>query len=211
MSAKQLGAIGIIGAGWFIVAVLILNVIDTEYSRVDDFMSDYANGEYGWLMQSAFLGAGIGAIATALGLRKSLEPGKRVTTSIVLLLIAGVGYLLAIAKTDPRDATEFTTAGALHVIGSLMIFFSLLVAVWLLRGVFKRDPTWNQVAKPQMWFAVAYTVTMIISFGTPMDGPVGLTQRIFVPVMMAWWIFIAWNIQQHDSTTQPAQPQATHT
>lgn len=205
MSAKQLGVIGMIGVGWFIVAVLILNVIDSEYSRVDDFISGYANGEYGWLMQSAFFAAGIGAIANAVGLRKSLEPGKRVTTSIVLLLVAGVGYLLAIAKTDPRDATEFTTAGALHVIGSLMIFFSLLIAVWLLRGVFKRDPSWSHLAKTQMWFAIAYTVTMVVSFGTPMDGPVGLTQRIFVPVMMVWWIFIAWNIQQLDSTTQAAE------
>ena len=203
MSAKQLSVIGLIGVGWFVVAVLILNVIDSEYSRIDDFISDYANGEYGWLMQSAFLGAGIGAIAIAVGLRKSLESGKRVNTSIMFLLIAGVGYLLAIAKTDPRDATEPTTAGILHVVGSLMIFFSLLIAVWLLRGVFKRDPTWNQVAKPQMWFAIAYTLTMIISFGTPMDGPVGLTQRIFVPVMMAWWIFIAWNIQQQAAGHQP--------
>ncbi|MDX1659096.1 MAG: DUF998 domain-containing protein [Nitriliruptorales bacterium] len=210
MSARQLGVVGMIGAGWFIVSVLILNVIDTEYSRINDFMSDYANGEYGWLMQSAFLGAGIGAIATAGGLRKSLEPGKRVTASIVLLLVAGLGYLLAIAKTDPSDATEFTTAGILHVVGSLLIFFSLLIAVWFLRGVFDRDPSWNHLATTQMWFATAYTVTMVVSFGTPMDGPVGLTQRIFVPVMMAWWIFIAWNIRRLDSTSQAAEHQTAH-
>lgn len=198
-----------LGAAWFIVAVLILNVIDTEYSRVDDFMSEYANGEYGWLMQSAFLGAGIGAVANAVGLRRSLKPGKRVTTSIVFLLVAGVGYFLAIAKTDPAGATEFTTAGILHVIGSLMIFFSLLVAVWLLRGVFKRDPIWSHLGKTQMWFAITYTVTMVAAFGTPMDGPVGLTQRFVVPVMMVWWMFIGWNIQQHDSTTQAAGHQTT--
>ena len=199
-----------VGAGWFIVAILILNVIDTEYSRVNDFMSDYANGEYGWLMQSAFLGAGIGAIATALGLRKSLEPGKRVATSILLLLVAGIGYLLAIAKTDPTGATEFTTGGILHVVGSLLIFFSLLVAVWLLWGVFKRDPSWSHLARTQMWFATAYTVTMVVSFGTPMGGPVGLTQRIFVPVMMAWWIVLAWNIQQLDSNSQATEHQAAN-
>lgn len=198
------------GAGWFIVAVLILNVIDSEYSRMNDFMSDYANGEYGWLMQSAFLGAGIGAIASSVGLRKSLKPGKWVTSSIVFLLIAAIGYLLAIAKTDPSGATEPTTAGILHIVGSLMVFASLLIAVWLLWGVFKRDPTWSHLAKTQMWFAIAYTLTMIVAFGTPMDGPVGLTQRILVPVMMAWWIFIAWNIQQNDPAAQATEHQPTH-
>lgn len=188
-----------LGAGWFVVAALVLNVVDAEYSRVHDAMSNYANGDYGWLMQSAFLGAGIGAVANAVGLRKSLEPGKRVTTSIVLLLIAGGGYLLAIAKTDP-----------VHTIGSLLIFFSLLVAVWLLRGVFKRDPTWSHQGQTQMWFAIAYTVTMIVLFNTPSDGPAGLTQRIFVSVMMVWWIFIGWNIQHHHSTTQAGEDQTTH-
>lgn len=199
MSARQLGVIGMLGAGWFIVSALVLNVVDAEYSRVHDAMSNYAHGEYGLLMQSAFLGAGIGAVANAVGLRKSLKPGKRITTSIVFLLIAGGGYFLAIARTDP-----------LHIIGSLMIFFSLLVAVWLLRGVFRRDPTWSHLGQTQMWFAIAYTVTMAVVFGTPMDGPVGLTQRIFVSVMMVWWIFIGWNIQRHDSTTQAAGDQTAH-
>jgi hypothetical protein len=53
-----------------------------------------------------------------------------------------------------------------------------------------------------MWFAIAYTVGMIGAFATPEDGPVGLTQRIFVPVMMAWLATLAWNIRRNDPATE---------
>jgi len=204
MSGKQLGTIGMIGIGWFVVAVLALHVIEPDFSPVDDFISDYANGDYGWLMQSAFFGAGVGTIAIALGLRKTLLPGKRVTASVVLLLLAGIGYLLAISKTDPTGVTEATTAGTVHILGSMLIFFSLLISAWMLRGVFKRDPAWAPFARTQMWFAIAYTVTMFTNFATPEDGPVGLTQRIFVPVMMAWLATLAWSIHRNTSSTDDA-------
>ena len=202
MSEKQLGTIGMIGIGWFVVAVLALHVIEPEFSVVDNFISDYANGDYGWLMQSAFFGAGVGTFAIALGLRKTLVPAKRVTASVVLLLIAGIGFFVAMFKTDPKGVTDLTTAGTLHALGSVVIFFALLVTAWMLRGVFKRDPTWETFAKTQMWFAIAYTVTMFAAFATPEDGPSGLTQRIFVPVMMAWLATLAWSIRRVGSAPE---------
>jgi hypothetical membrane protein len=202
MSGKQLGTVGMIGIGWFVVAVLALHVIEPEFSVIDTFISDYALGDYGWLMQSAFFGAGVGTIAIALGLRKTLASGKRVSASVVLLALAGIGFFVAISKTDPTGATDLTTAGALHGVGSVVLFFALLITAWMLRGVFKRDPTWEPFAKTQMWFAVAYTVTMIVAFATPEDGPVGLTQRIFVPVMMAWLATLAWSIRRNSPATE---------
>ena len=188
-----------IGVGWFVAAVLALNVVDSDFSRIDNMISEYANGEYGWLMQSAFLGAGIGTVSIALGLRKRLEPGKLATVSVVLLFAAGVGFFLALGRTN----------GWLHLIGSVIVFFAILFAVWTLRSVFRRHRSWEQLAKTQIWFAVAYTVALIVLFGT-LDGPGGLTQRISVLVMMGWLITLAWNIQRHDSTTQVAEHQPPH-
>lgn len=197
MPAKQLGTIAMIGVGWFVVAVLALHVVEPDFSVVNNYMSEYALGERGWLMQSAFFGVGFGVIAIALGLRQTLARGKRVTASVVVLLIAGIGFFVAIFKTDPAGATETTTAGTLHAIGSVIVFFSLLAVAWMLRGVFKRDPPWQAFAKAQMWFAIVYTVSMIVTFGTPQDGPVGLTQRLFVTLILGWLLTLAWNIRRH--------------
>lgn len=188
-----------IGVGWFVAAVLILNVVDSDFSRIDNMISEYANGDYGWLMQSAFLGAGIGTVAIAVGIHKALEPSKLARVSVVLLYAAGIGFFLALERTN----------GWLHLIGSVIVFFAILFAVWTLWNVFRRDRSWEPLAKTQLWFAIAYTTALIVLFGT-LGGPGGLTQRISVLVMMGWLITLAWNIQQHDSTTQAADHQSTH-
>ena len=204
MPAKQLGTIAMIGVGWFVVAVLALHVVEPDFSVVNNYISEYALGESGWLMQSAFFGIGFGVIAIALGLRQTLAPGKRVTASVVVLLIAGIGFFVAaIFKTDPTGATETTTDGNLHLVGSVMIFFSLLAVAWMLRGVFKRDPTWEAFAKAQMWFAIVYTVSMVVTFGTPPGGPVGVTQRLFVTLILGWLLTLAWNIRRHGPAREP--------
>ena len=38
-------------------------------------------------------------------------------------LIAGIGFFVAISKTDPKGVTDLTTAGTLHALGSMVIFF----------------------------------------------------------------------------------------
>ena len=209
MEARKFATLGMIGIGWFVVAVLVLHVIESEFSVVNNFISDYATGSFGWLMQSAFFGAGVGTIAIGLGLHKTLVPAKRVTFSVVLLIIAGVGFFGAIAKTDPAGATESTTSSGVHVVASMVIFFTLLICVWMLRGVFTRDPTWEPFAKSQMWFAIAYTLTLVGTVVTPEDGPVGVPQRIFVPVMMAWLATLAWNIRLNSLTANASLRQAT--
>jgi hypothetical protein len=115
---------------------------------VDNYVSDYALGDFGWLMKSAFFGVGIGTIAIALGLRQTLVPIKRGTASVVLLVVAGIGFFVAaLFNTDSTGVTDLTTSGRLHVLGSVVIFFALPITAWMVRGVFKRDPTWEPFAK----------------------------------------------------------------
>ncbi len=62
-----------------------------------------------------------------------------------------------IFNTDPTGVTELSATGTVHVLASAVLFFSLLVSAWLVRGVFKRDPSWQWFSKAQLGFAVAYT------------------------------------------------------
>jgi hypothetical protein len=146
---------------------------------------------------SIAVGSGcLGRVRHAIGGRGTRGSGIRSTP------LPGIGFLVAVFKTDPKGVTDLTTAGTLHVLGSMAIFFPLLITAWMVRGVFKRDPIWEPFAKTQLWFAFAYTVTMFGNFGTPEDGPAGLTQRIFVPVMMAWLFTLAWNVRRNSSAIE---------
>ena len=77
-----------------------------------------------------------------------------------------------------------------------MLFLSLVVSAWMLRGVFKRDEAWGSFSSTALWFAIALTVLFLVSFGTPEDGPVGLTQRLFGGVMMIWLFVLGMNIRR---------------
>ena len=185
------------GVGYFVLAVLALHFLHPDLSVMDDQMSYYALEEFGWLMRSAFAAVGIGTIAIGWGLNRTLEPGKRVKASVVMVLIAGVAFVLAgVFNSDPIGETEMSTVGTVHGVASLVVFVFLLIAAWMLRGVFSRDESWRGFARTQLWLAVALTVTFFVVFATPEDGSGGLTQRVFVAVMMTWLALLGWRIRE---------------
>lgn len=197
MTSKQYGTIGLVGVAYFVVALVSLHFLEPDFSAVDGYTSDYALGvSFGWVMRTAFFAVAIGTISIGLGLRSSLAAAKRVTASWLLLLIAGIGFVVVgLFNGDPTDAEELTTSGTIHTLAALVLFVSFLGCVWLLRGVFRRDPGWRHALVPQLWFAIGYTVMFVVSFGLPV--PVGLGQRVFVAVLMGWLAFLAWQLRAH--------------
>ena len=130
-------------------------------------------------------------------------PGTR-----LLILLAGFGFIVSgLFVTDGTDATEFTTAGVLHIVGGLVAILGLIVAAWLLRGVFSRDEGYRHLSRTQIWFAVIISVTavaMILLVGTA-DG---LAQRTLVIVMVTWWLVLAVNVRRSATPLQVSEPGA---
>ena len=195
MAGRYLGMVAMLGVAFFVVAGVALHFLDSALDPVEVYMSDYALGPYGWLMKSAFYAVGLGTLALGWGLRSTLAAGKRVTPAVVLVLLAGVGFLVAATfNTDPYDAVEETTSGSIHLLGALVLFLSLVISAWVLRGVFSRDPAWQAFATVTLWFAVALTITFIVQFVGPWGS--GLQQRIFVVVMMSWLALLGWRVSR---------------
>jgi hypothetical membrane protein len=199
MSARQLGTLALVGIGYFVAALVALHFLEPDFSIVDEYTSDYALGEsFGWVMRTVFIGAAVGTISIALGLRATLAPGKRVKASWLLMFVAGIGFIVvATFNGDATGVEDLTTSGTVHLAAAAILFLSLLICVWFLRGVFKRDDGWQHLTKSQLAFAIAYTIMFVVSFGLSEGGPVGLTQRIFVAVVMAWLAFLAWQVREH--------------
>lgn len=146
------GATALVGTGLCAVALLLLHALDSGVDVIDHYTSDYSLGDYGWLMKVGFIAFGLAVIATALGLRASLEPGRRVGLTFALFLIAGVGLIVAgIFNTDPTGQEELTSAGSIHLLAALVLFLSLVIVSWVVRGVFSRDATWSNFATTQLW------------------------------------------------------------
>ena len=201
MTATQYRFAGAIGVGAFALAVIALHVLDPDLGVVDEYISAYGLGDYGWLMRAADFLLGLGVLAIGLALRSTLAEGKRVTASWMLFLIAGLGFILSgVFSTDPANTVESTAAGAFHDAGGYISILSLMFATWFLRGVFKRDPNHSRLYKFQTWFAILMTGTLaaFIAF----EPILGLTQRVFVAVVVTWLIALAINLKPETTSIQ---------
>jgi len=203
MTARRYGTVGVVGVGLFALTVVALHILDPDLSVIDEPISVYSLGEYGWLSQVGTIAMGLGLIGIALGLRETLMPGKRVTACWVLVLIAGLGFIISgLFVTDPTGAIESTTSGTLHDLGGYLSMLSVLITVWMLRGVFSRDAVYQHFARTQMWLAVLVTASMValLTLGEGQEQ-LGLMQRVLVFAVVVWLLVLAVTIRR---THKPA-------
>jgi hypothetical protein len=193
MTARQYGTIGIVGLAGWVLANLLLHVLDPELSVVNTTTSEYALGDYGWLKRAAEFSIGVGLVAIALGLRTTLAPGTRVTASWVLMLVAGVGFFASGVFVTDATGADFTVSGGIHFLSFLVTLISLLTAVWMLRGVFARDDGWRSFQQVQHWFAVAFSFFAVVNIALAGTAP-GLAQRVLIVVLASWLLALAVNI-----------------
>lgn len=191
------------------LANLLLHVLDPELSMVNNVTSEYALGDYGWLKRAAEFANGVGVIAIALGLRATLSPGKRVTASWVLMLVAGIGFFVSgVFVTDETGAEDVTLSGLIHVLfGFLVTVISLLLAAWMLRGVFARDDGWRHFQRAQHWFAVALSIAFVGNIALAGAAP-GLAQRALIVVVASWWLALAVNMRRVPEVRRDREPVA---
>jgi hypothetical membrane protein len=200
MSVRQLGLIGLIGVVYTVAAVGALHLLDPEVGIVEGFISEYALGDYGWLMRSAFFAAGLGTLAIALGLRQSLPRCRRAALAAALMAVAALGFVVAgIFDADTADAsgkTTITLPGVIHDTSTFVLFLGVIVAAFLLHGLFAREPRWRALSPVALWFAVAMTVSRLVMLVVPADGPGGLSQRVFTALLMIWLAVLGWGVRR---------------
>lgn len=187
--ARRYGAFALVGVAIFAAIVIALHYLQPEYEPGSSFMSEYVLGDVGLLMNVAFLGLAGGIASAALGLKRSLAPGKRVTASVVVLLVAAVGILLSgLFNTDPvvGDSVEtITVSGAIHDLSGFLAFITLIVSAFMLRGVFSRDAAWRPFAPTAAMFGVTMLVLLVVLVAAPMEA-VGVAQRPFILAVLLW-------------------------
>jgi hypothetical protein len=198
-TTRWLGVAALASVGLWVLIVIVLHGVKSDLDPVETYISDYAIGDNGWLMTTAFVIVGLGMLCLAMGLRASLAPGKRVLLGVILMAVTGVGFILAgIFTTDPTGADETTTEGSLHLLGSVLVFPVTIVNSFVLLGVFRRDPRWASFAERWRWAPWVLLVGMIVTFNMP-EEIVGLAQRVFAAMILGWFAAIALGVMATSS------------
>jgi hypothetical protein len=191
---------GAIGPLLFMVVFLIEGATRPHYSVWQNAVSALSLGEGGWVQITNFIVCGALVFGFAVGLKQLLRTGRGSTWGPILLGIFGLALIGAgIFVTDPGLAgyppgapNTTTIHGILHNLFSLFGFISLPAACFVLARRDAADPAGRGWA----WYSVA-TGLLVVAFVvltsvvTALNGPAGLTQRIFLIVGWSWIAVLA--------------------
>jgi hypothetical protein len=181
LSRERLAYIACAGPVVFVALVALLHALDPDRNDTDA-MSEYALGEYGLLMNAAFLGAGVGVGALALGLRDAVAPSTSRRVALALLAIAALGWILLGLGNIDAEGEDTTWHGVVHGIGFLLTIPTMLGAPFALARAFSRDGRWSPLHRWLPALGVAAVLAFVLAFG---DVVSPVTVRLFDALALA--------------------------
>ena len=109
-----------------------------------------SNGDLGWIQVTSFVVNGLLLVAGAVGMRRTLHPGRAGTWGPILLALSGLGMLGgAVFTADPMDGfppgtplgppTSMTTFGTLHFVAGMVGFISWIAMCFVVARRFRAE------------------------------------------------------------------------
>jgi hypothetical membrane protein len=193
-------------AGPLFVAVLLLEgALRPHYSALRHPGSSLALGDLGWIQDVNFVVAGLLTLAYAVGLRRTLRPGRAAAWGPILVGWWAVGLLGAgLFVTDPVSGyppgtpdlvAHPTVHGALHDLFSVPAFLALFAAFFVLRRRFVREgrrgwATYSAVSGAL--FIVAFILSgLAFQQVAGLADYGGLAQRVAAVIGWTWLTLLA--------------------
>jgi len=193
-----------------------LHILSPEFSPSWRMVSEYANGQYGWVlaMMFAFWAISTWALAYAIWSRVKTVGGK---IGLVFLVAAGVGEAMG---------GLFDINHPLHGLSALIGIGSLPIAAMLISVSLSHTQPWSDVRKSLLWTANLTWISILLMAATfailfvtftqaggemPAEGTiaatlppgvialVGWANRFLVIVYNAWVMTVAWRVASINS------------
>ena len=159
---------------YVLIALVVLHILEPEFDPRFRFMSEYALGDYGWLMTSTFFMLGLAPFAAAIGLRNVGQSSLSTRIGLGLLVVAAIFIWLAGIFRDSIP----------HLLASVVVFPSIVMGVLLLSSTFRRATGLEAIYPVTLFIGfglLAAFLSMVADVGMP-----GLQQRVFILLFLLW-------------------------
>ena len=178
VSALAAGAARLSIACGLLFALILgsLHVLEPEFDPTWRFISEYALGGFGWMMNLAFLALALSLACAGVAILSQVRPIVGYI-GLAVLGIAAIGMLIAgIFTTDPetasRGADAATFSGSMHLLGASLDYTP--VAALVLSFVLARNTSWRPIRK-LLFITASITLVGLAAFMVvlPYDGRIG--------------------------------------
>jgi hypothetical protein len=149
----------------FVLLLAALHILKPELDPSWRFISEYAIGEYGWMMVLAFFFLALSYVMLFIALRSQIQSiiGK---VGLGLLLVSAAGLTIAgIFTTDPITTSReaMTTEGNLHSLGGTLGFAMPFASAFISWGL-SRLRDWTPARRKLFWSAGLALIGFFVSF-----------------------------------------------
>jgi hypothetical protein len=199
----RLATVSIIGTAVFVVLLAALHFL-RESDPIQRPTSEYAVGQFGYLMTSAFIVLSVATWALVIGLRRDLAKPAQSRVGLVFLGVFSIGLLVAATFPIDLEGAPQTLAGTIHRINGPLTFLSLVVGINLVSRKLKHDERW----RPTHRIASVLALVMIPEFlagglAAARETGAGIAQRILVATFATWFLVIAIRLRSNAEHTAP--------
>jgi hypothetical protein len=176
-----------------LVLLAALHVLSPELDPAWRMVSEYALGNYGWVLALMFLAWATSSVAAFLAIRSQANTlGGKI----------GLGFLLA-AALGMTLAAVFDARRPLHGLAAAIGIPSLPIAAMLISVSLARNPAWSSVRRLLLWTAHLTWLSLVLMIATMFIGlsrhggqsgpavPVGWPNRLLVATYCAWLMAVA--------------------
>lgn len=203
--ARKLAMAGIFGPILFTLLVILQSLLQSDYSDVKLPISALAAWPLGWIQIVNFGIFGLLMIAFAVGLHLGVERDRAGSLGPLLLVLSGIGILLAGLFPWRSGGADFHVPIA-HRVGAVLAFAGAELGLVMIAIRMRSDPKWRSL----VGFVLACGLTMTVLFvviaklavseTAPLHSWAGLLQRITLAVWFPCLIVLALRLRQ---VTQP--------
>jgi len=175
-----------------LLGLLLMHVLRADYQLASHMISDYAVGEFGWVMATVFVTWSVGMALLMFALLLTEPSSLARKLGALLLGITSVGLLVSAAYRTDLPGLPDTHEGNIHTISFFVNIVCMLVAIPLLSFGFGKKSSLQSFRPVALTLALAVVLAFLLQFFTLRKGmPYGLTNRLFVVVLLSWLICTA--------------------
>jgi Protein of unknown function (DUF998) len=194
-------------AGAFLVLLVILHIIKPELDPSWRPASEYAIGDYGWVMMIAFFSMALSCAALVAAVRSQIGTiGGRIGLCLLLIVAAAlvIGGIFVVDPVTIKAPEEMTTHGTRHNVAGAITIPGLPIAGVLISRSLRRGQAWRAAMRSIRWTAhlmwisvTVFLITVISSGGNLGPGSrVGWLNRLVVLTYCAWLMTVSWRAIQ---------------
>lgn len=183
-------ACGAVAGPLFILVVVIQDYIRPGFDPRTYMLSLLALGDWGWVQVTNFVLTGLLNVFYAVGLWKTLRPGRAGTAATILIAAYGIGLIMVgMFTTDPADGfppgsvapTGPSGHGVVHALGALFVFVFLAAAMLSFGSFFlaRGERGWGA------YCIASAAVIMVLFFGGINDAE-WMARMIRLATLIGW-------------------------